>query len=72
MNFSQLQPIGTVFGLYEVKSDFMLPMWIFIVLITLICYLLYITRTTEENFLMMSKNHLKKFQYWVKGYRLNK
>ena len=50
----------------------MVPMWFFIVLITLICYLLYITRTTEESFLMMSRNHLKKFQYWIKGYRLNK
>ena len=45
----------------------MLPMWFFMVLIGIICYLLYITRTTEENFVMMSKNHLKKFQYWVKG-----
>jgi hypothetical protein len=45
----------------------MLPMWFFMVLITIICYLLYITRTTEENFIMMSKTRLKKFQYWIKG-----
>ena len=45
----------------------MFPMWFFLVLITIICYLLYITRTTEETFIMMSKNHLKKFHYWIKG-----
>jgi hypothetical protein len=45
----------------------MVPMWFFMVLIAIICYLLYITRTTEENFVMMSKNHLRKFQYWIKG-----
>jgi hypothetical protein len=44
----------------------MFPMWFFIVLITIICYLLYITRTTEETLIMMSKNRLKKFQYWAK------
>jgi hypothetical protein len=45
----------------------MLPLWFFIVLIMLICYLLYITRTTEENFMMISRNHLKRIQYWIKG-----
>ncbi len=45
----------------------MFPMWFFIVLVAIICYLLYLTRTTEENFIMMGKNHLKKFQYWIKG-----
>jgi len=45
----------------------MFPLWFFIVLITVICYLLYITRTTEETFIMISKNHLKKIQYWIKG-----
>lgn len=45
----------------------MLPMWFFIILICVIFCLLYITRTTEENLMMMSKNHLRKFQYWIKG-----
>lgn len=45
----------------------MVPMWFFLVLILLICYLLYITRTTEENFIMMGRNHLKKVQYWFRG-----
>lgn len=45
----------------------MFPMWFFMVLIAIICYLLYLTRTTEDTFIMMSKNHLKKFQYWIRG-----
>jgi hypothetical protein len=45
----------------------MVPMWFFIVLIAVICYLLYLTRTTEETLLMMSRNHLKRIQYWIKG-----
>ncbi|MFL5773588.1 MAG: hypothetical protein ACJ75F_10545 [Flavisolibacter sp.] len=45
----------------------MFPMWFFIVLIMIICYLLYITRTTEENLLAMSRNHFRKIQFWVKG-----
>jgi len=45
----------------------MFPVWFFIVLIVLICYLLYLTRTTEETFMMMSKSRLKRFQYWMRG-----
>ena len=45
----------------------MFPLWFFIVLILVICYLLYITRTTEENFVGMSRNHWKRFQLWVRG-----
>lgn len=44
----------------------MLPVWFFLVLIAVICYLLYITRTTEEDIVMMSKNQLKRLQYWVR------
>lgn len=44
----------------------MFPVWFFIVLIVLIGYLLYITRTTEDDILMMSKNQFKRLQYWVK------
>jgi hypothetical protein len=45
----------------------MVPMWFFLVLIAVICYLLYLTRTTEETLLMMSRNHLKRIQFWIKG-----
>ena len=45
----------------------MVPMWLFVVLIAVICYLLYLTRTTEETLFMMSKNHLRRIQYWIKG-----
>ena len=45
----------------------MFPLWFFIVLIGVICLLLYVTRTTEDNLMMMSKNRLRKFQYWIKG-----
>jgi hypothetical protein len=44
----------------------MFPVWFFFVLIAVICYLLYVTRTTEENFMNISKNHFRKFQFWVK------
>jgi hypothetical protein len=45
----------------------MFPLWFFLVLMGVICYLLYVTRTTEETFLHMSRNQLKKFQYWMRG-----
>jgi hypothetical protein len=45
----------------------MFPMWFFIVLILTICYLLYLTRRTEDDFMEMSKNNWKKFQVWMKG-----
>jgi hypothetical protein len=45
----------------------MIPMWFFIVLISLICYLLYITRTTEQTFTMMSKERIRRFSYWCRG-----
>lgn len=44
----------------------MFPVWFFIILILVICYLLYITRTTEEDILVMSKNQLKRMQLWMK------
>jgi hypothetical protein len=44
----------------------MFPVWFFIVLISVICYLLYLTRTTEEDIVMMGKNQLKRLQYWVR------
>lgn len=50
----------------------MFPVWFFLVLMLLICYLLYLTRTTEETFLSMSRNHLRKLQYWMKGLQQRK
>ena len=44
----------------------MFPVWFFILLIAVICYLLYVTRTTEEDILMMSRNQLKRMQFWTK------
>lgn len=44
----------------------MFPVWFFILLVLVICYLLYITRTTEDDILIMSKNQLKRMQYWMK------
>lgn len=47
-------------------NEFMFPLWFFIVLMITICYLLYLTRTTEETFSILSKKRLQKIQYWVK------
>jgi hypothetical protein len=47
----------------------MIPMWFFIALIVLICYLLYVTRTTEETIVTMSRERLKRFQFWCRGLR---
>ena len=52
--------------LSEINQKSMLPVWFFIVLISGICYLLYITRTTDEDILVIGKNQLKRLQYWVK------
>ena len=45
----------------------MFPMSFFIVLISIICLLLYITRATEENFVMISRNQFKKLQYRLRN-----
>jgi hypothetical protein len=55
-----------VFGFYEEKKVFMFPVWFFMILIGAICYLLYITRTTDEDILAISKNQLKRLQYWMR------
>ncbi|MGZ3839456.1 MAG: hypothetical protein ACXVMS_00450 [Flavisolibacter sp.] len=44
----------------------MIPVWFFIVLILLIFYLLYLTRTTDETLIEMSRNHIRRFQDWKK------
>lgn len=45
----------------------MFPMWFFIVLIVLICYLLYATRTTEKDLETLSKSHqANRLQYLAK------
>jgi hypothetical protein len=58
--------IGTVFE-FNLKIRIMLPMWLFIVLIALICCLLYLSSTTEETFTMMGRNQFKRIQYWMKA-----
>ncbi len=45
----------------------MFPVWFFLVLMTVICYLLYVTRTTEDDLLVMSKNQIRNLQYWIKN-----
>lgn len=40
----------------------MFPVWFFIILLVVISYLLYITRPTEENIVMLGKNQLRKMQ----------
>jgi hypothetical protein len=59
--------IGTVFGIIRANSDFMFPVWFFIILIVVIGYLLYVTRTTEDNFIMICKNHGKRIHCWLTG-----
>ena len=44
----------------------MLPVWFFVLLISGIFYLLYLTRTTEDDIIIMGKNHLKRLQIWIK------
>lgn len=44
----------------------MIPVWLFFILMAVIGYLLYITRTTDDDLVMMSKNQWKRMQYWVK------
>ena len=44
----------------------MFPMWFFIVLIVLICYLLYATRTTEKDLETLSKHQANRLQYLAK------
>jgi len=45
----------------------MFSVWFFLTLIVVICYLLYITRTTEDNFITICKNHGKRIQCWLTG-----
>jgi hypothetical protein len=42
-------------------------MWFFIILILGICYLLYLTRRTEEDLVVISRDRWKKLQVWFKG-----
>ncbi|GAB4091909.1 hypothetical protein [Flaviaesturariibacter terrae] len=44
----------------------MFPVWFFIILILLISYLLYITRPTEDSIVVLSRNQLRKIQYWFR------
>ncbi len=45
----------------------MLSIWFFVVLIFIIGYLLYITRPREETLLMMSRERIRKIQFWFRS-----
>lgn len=60
--------IGTVFGLLK-ESVIMFPMWFFILLLILICYLLIITRPSEESIFATSRHQLRRIQFWIRSRR---
>jgi hypothetical protein len=64
--FKEAIKVGMVLETIEAKCEAMLPVWFFITLIVVIAYLLYVTRTTEDNIIVMSKNQVKRLQYWMK------
>lgn len=45
----------------------MFPVWFFGMLMVIICYLLYITRPSNESLVMMSRNRIRKLQFWVRS-----
>jgi hypothetical protein len=45
----------------------MFPVWFFITLLIVIGCLLYVTRTTEDDFIMICKNQGKKLHWWITG-----
>ncbi len=45
----------------------MIPVWFFVLLIILICYLLYITRTNEESLYLTGRNQLRRLHYWFRN-----
>jgi hypothetical protein len=45
----------------------MFPVWFFVILIVVICYLLYITRPSEESILATSRNRIRKVQFWFRS-----
>ena len=47
----------------------MVPVWFFAILIFIICYLFYITRPSEETLVMMSKERVKRLQFWIRRIR---
>lgn len=50
----------------------MFPLWFFLVLIAVICYLLYATRTTQDDILLTGKSRFKRIQFHVKENRPDK
>ena len=49
------------------KLSVMFPVWFFIVLILLICYLLFITRPSEDSLVMIYKSKWEKLQFWFRN-----
>ena len=44
----------------------MFPVWFFLVMMSVIFYLLYLTRTTEDSIGGIGRNRFKKLQFWLK------
>jgi len=40
----------------------MFPLWFFIILVAIICYLLILTRPSEQSIVMIGKDKWRKFQ----------
>jgi hypothetical protein len=47
----------------------MVPVWFFILLLLVIGYLLFLTRPNEDSLFEISRNNLKRIQYWLKAIR---
>lgn len=46
----------------------MFPVWFFIILILIICYLLILTRPSEDSLLTVGRNNMKKVQkFWFRN-----
>lgn len=45
----------------------MFPVWFFAVLVSMICYLLFITRPSNESLAAMSRTRIRKLQFWVRS-----
>ncbi len=47
-------------------------MWMFTVIVFIIFYLLYLTRITEDNFMMLSRNRLRKLHFGSNEMAINR
>lgn len=47
----------------------MFPLWFFIILLILICYLLIITRPSDESIIVTGRTHFRRIQLWIRSRR---